>query len=143
MSDKLEANGYMFGKGVYLADISTKSANYCCADSSGNTALLLLCEAELGMPSLKLNDAAYDAGEQAAKQGCISTWGVGQTTPKGWKDAGCVHPGLKGVTMPDIKDEPGPSNEPGACLQYDEFICYAVEQVRLRYLLRVNMGSGY
>lgn len=95
------------------------------------------------MPSLKLTNAASNAGEQAAKQGCISTWGVGQTTPKGWKDAGCVQPELEGVTMPDVKDEPGPSNEPGAYLQYDEFICYAVEQVRLRYLLRVKMGSGY
>lgn len=24
-------NGYMFGKGIYLADIVSKSANYCCA----------------------------------------------------------------------------------------------------------------
>ncbi len=131
----------MFGKGIYLADISTKSANYCAASASGGTGLLLLCEAELGMPPLKLKDAAYDAGEQAAEQGCISTWGVGQTTPKGWKDAGCLHPDLEGVSMPDVKEEPGPSTENDVALRYDEFICYAVEQVRLRYLLRVKMND--
>lgn len=27
-------NGYMFGKGIYLADIVSKSANYCCAGVS-------------------------------------------------------------------------------------------------------------
>ena len=133
----------MFGKGIYLADISTKSANYCAASNSGNTGLLLLCEAELGTPSLRLKDAAYDAGEQAAEKGCISTWGVGRTTPKGWKDARCLHPDLEGVSMPDVKEEPGPSSEDGVYLLYNEFICYTVEQVRLRYLLRVTMNDGY
>lgn len=62
------------------------------------------------------------------------------TAPKGWKDANCVHKSLKGVLMPDVKEEPGPVNEPGAYLQYDEFIAYAVEQVKLRYLLRVKIN---
>lgn len=43
-------NGYAFGKGIYLADLSTKSANYCLSGMSGGTGLLLLCEAELGNP---------------------------------------------------------------------------------------------
>jgi len=34
-------SGYMFGKGVYLADMSSKSANYCAHHSSGNVGLLL------------------------------------------------------------------------------------------------------
>lgn len=35
------ASGYMFGKGVYLADMSSKSANYCNHGSSGGVGLLL------------------------------------------------------------------------------------------------------
>jgi poly [ADP-ribose] polymerase 2/3/4 len=93
------------------------------------------------MPSLKLTDAAYDADEQARQQGCISTWGVGSIAPKGWKDAKVVHPDLEGVVMPDVSTEPGPSHESGAYLVYDEFICYAVDQVRLRYLFRVKMDE--
>ena len=36
--------GYMFGKGVYFADMVSKSANYCCTTRSNNIGLLLLCE---------------------------------------------------------------------------------------------------
>ena len=36
--------GYMFGKGVYFADVSSKSANYCYATKSKNVGLILLCE---------------------------------------------------------------------------------------------------
>ena len=92
-------SGYMFGKGVYLADISTKSANYCWASSSGNVGLLLLCEAELGKPMLELKYSSYSADQEAKAIGGLSTWGKGRYVPKGWKDAGCVHESLKGVTM--------------------------------------------
>lgn len=134
-------SGYMFGKGIYLADISTKSAGYCAAHSSGGTGLLLLCEAELGNPALKLTGAAYDAGEQAANQGKISTHGLGSTVPQAWKDAGCVHDELKGVQMPDvISKPPGQSTEVlNFGLLYNEYIVYDVAQVRLRYLFRVQM----
>lgn len=44
-------NGYMFGKGIYLADIVSKSANYCCAGVSSSfspfTSLLLHVTVEL------------------------------------------------------------------------------------------------
>lgn len=35
--------GYMFGKGVYFADMVTKSANYCFTNQMANTGLMLLC----------------------------------------------------------------------------------------------------
>lgn len=40
--------GYMFGKGVYFADMVSKSANYCFTNSFSNTGLMLLCEVALG-----------------------------------------------------------------------------------------------
>jgi poly [ADP-ribose] polymerase len=92
-------SGYMFGKGIYLADMSSKSANYCCAYSSGGTALLLLCEAELGDPMHELTDSSYTAGEDAKAKGMHSTWGKGQTAPSKWKDAECVNPTLAGCMM--------------------------------------------
>ncbi|KAL2159038.1 hypothetical protein VTH06DRAFT_2797 [Thermothelomyces fergusii] len=132
-------SGYMFGKGIYLADMASKSANYCCSYISGGTALLLLCEAELGDPMQKLVDASYHAGEEAKKKGMVSTWGQGSTGPKKWKDASCVHPSLAGVMMPDTSVPPGPTNVKGATLYYNEYICYDVAQVRLRYLFRIRM----
>ncbi|RMD41428.1 hypothetical protein DV735_g3713, partial [Chaetothyriales sp. CBS 134920] len=109
--------GYAFGKGVYLADCSTKSANYCHSSMSGGTGLLLLCEAELANPLTK---------------------GVGRTVPLKWKDAECVSPDLKGVLMPD--GPPGDNKDQKiGYLQYNEYICYDVAQLKLRYLLRVAM----
>lgn len=92
-------SGYMFGKGIYLADMSSKSANYCCAYNSGGHALLLLCEAELGQPMYELTGASYNAGEDALKNGSVATWGKGMTGPQVWKDAGSVHPSLAGIAM--------------------------------------------
>jgi len=36
--------GYMFGKGVYFADMFSKSANYCYANHAAPAGVLLLCE---------------------------------------------------------------------------------------------------
>lgn len=133
------ATGYMFGKGIYLADMSSKSANYCCPYISDGTALLLLCEAELGKPMRELTSHDYNAAENAKNDGCWSTFGKGQTGPSLWTDASCLHPSLKGVKMPATdRTPPGPT---GVCstLYYNEYICYDVSQVRLRYLFRVKM----
>jgi hypothetical protein len=40
----------MFGKGIYTADMVTKSANYCHATPENPYGLLLLCEVALGKP---------------------------------------------------------------------------------------------
>jgi poly [ADP-ribose] polymerase 2/3/4 len=92
-------SGYMFGKGIYLADMSSKSAGYCCSYISGGHALLLLCEAELGDPMQKLTSASYNAGDDAKAKGMHSTWGQGRTGPSKWVDAGSVHESLKGIKM--------------------------------------------
>jgi poly [ADP-ribose] polymerase len=132
-------SGYMFGKGIYLADMSSKSANYCCPYSSNGHALLLLCEAELGNPMQVLTNASSSAGETAKAQGMLSTWGQGTTGPSLWKDAECVHPSLKGTKMPNTTAKPGFTGVQNASLLYNEYIAYDVAQVRLRYLFRVRM----
>ncbi|PVH76827.1 PARP-domain-containing protein [Cadophora sp. DSE1049] len=132
-------SGYMFGKGIYLADMSSKSANYCCSHISNGHVLLLLCEAELGDPKQELTDASYSAGEDAKAKGMISTWGMGMTGPKVWKDAEAVHPSLKGIKIPDVTTPPDHTGVPDAYLMYNEYITYDVAQVRLRYLFRVRM----
>ncbi|KAL7963444.1 poly polymerase catalytic domain-containing protein [Trichoderma compactum] len=132
-------SGYMFGKGIYLADMSSKSANYCCSYISGGQALLLLCEAKLGDPMQQLTNASYNADTSAKSQGMESTWGMGLTAPPKWKDAGEVHESLEGIQIPDISAKPCATNVDGAYLMYNEYICYDVAQVKLRYLLRVQM----
>ncbi|KAF9883648.1 hypothetical protein FE257_003082 [Aspergillus nanangensis] len=130
-------NGYMFGKGVYLADMSSKSANYCCSGSSANMGLLLLCDVELGQKMLELESSNYNAGEDAKKSGRIATLGQGSTIPGAWKDAGCVNANLEGVSMPNV--EVDAKTKARACLMYNEYIVYDVAQIRQRYLFQVNM----
>ncbi|KAK9281901.1 hypothetical protein L1049_004808 [Liquidambar formosana] len=70
--------GYMFGKGVYFADMFSKSANYCYANSAATAGVLLLCEVALGdMAELLSANSSADK----LPQGKLSTKGVGATAP--------------------------------------------------------------
>lgn len=125
--------GYMFGKGIYFADMSSKSANYCFATQSNHVGLLLLCEVALGDCN-ELLDADYEAHKLPA--GKHSTKGVGQTGPDP-KNAVT----LDGMTVPM-----GPGVKTGVCnpngysLLYNEFIVYNPAQTRMRYLLRIQFN---
>ncbi|KAL8737665.1 MAG: hypothetical protein Q9181_001455 [Wetmoreana brouardii] len=134
-------NGYAFGKGVYLADISSKSAQYCAPGMSGGTGLLLLIEAELGKPMYEIPTGNSMAEEDCKKHNCISTLGVGRTAPQGWTDAEIVHESLKGVQIPDVSKGIGDNTAANAngYLMYNEYICYNIAQLRLKYLFRVGM----
>ena len=57
--------GYMFGKGVYFADMVSKSANYCFTTRANNTGILLLGEVALGTPNHLLS-SKYDADKLPA-----------------------------------------------------------------------------
>ena len=52
--------GYMFGKGIYFADMVSKSANYCFTSKNNNVGILLLCEVALGNTN-NLTSACYTA----------------------------------------------------------------------------------
>jgi poly [ADP-ribose] polymerase len=125
----------MFGKGVYFADMSSKSANYCCAEDSGGKGLLLLSEVALG-PLYEVYGGDYYARENARKRGKLSTLGKGQVIHSEWKDARSVHPDLKGVGMPNGA---AGYNVAQASLMYNEYIVYDVSQIRLRYLFFLDI----
>ncbi|KAG9223226.1 hypothetical protein CCMSSC00406_0000085 [Pleurotus cornucopiae] len=130
--------GYMFGKGVYFADMMSKSANYCYSYLSNNVGLLLLCEVAV-KPFYERTDAQYDADIHCKSANARATKGIGKTQPLQWKDAGEAldNEELKGCHMPD---SPGQNVDiPGVYLQYNEYIVYDPSQIRLRYLLMVQM----
>ncbi len=126
------ASGYMFGKGVYFADMVSKSANYCFASNSENTGLLLLCRVAVGKPR-NLYHADFNAGN--LPKGAHSTKGVGQTAPgesTAVKFRNMVVPIGPGV----------PTNELGCSLLYNEFIVYDVNQVKIEYLVNLKFKYG-
>uniref|UniRef100_A0A3Q3JKB7 Poly [ADP-ribose] polymerase n=1 Tax=Monopterus albus TaxID=43700 RepID=A0A3Q3JKB7_MONAL len=123
--------GYMFGKGIYFADMSSKSANYCFSSQHNTVGLLLLCEVALGDCN-ELLDADYEANNLPA--GKHSTKGLGQTAPDPKNSVT-----LDGVIVPmgpGVKT--GLGKNTGYSLLYNEFIVYNPAQTRMRYLLQIQ-----
>lgn len=135
-------NGYMFGKGVYFADCSAKSAPFCYPRQTGFLGLLLLCEVDVGpVPMFEQERSNKDAAEESRAAGKTTTLGMGSFTPGKWKDAGCINEKLSGVQMPDFSQNDGfayslnDSLIDGRHLLFNEYIAYDVRQIRVRYLL--------
>ncbi|KDQ63539.1 hypothetical protein JAAARDRAFT_29557 [Jaapia argillacea MUCL 33604] len=131
------ASGYMFGKGVYFADMMSKSVGYCHASMSDQTGLLLLCEV-VAKPFLEEVVGNYDADEDCMLGNKMSTKGMGKREPAAWQDAGEVlgRDDLRGCHMPTGRRKRG---HPDAFLRYNEYIVYDVAQIRLRYLLMIKI----
>ncbi|CAD8206329.1 unnamed protein product [Paramecium octaurelia] len=123
--------GYMFGKGVYFADMVSKSANYCAVTKENNTGLILLCDVALGNPNEKFY-SDYHANQ--LPQGKHSTWGRGKTMPP--QSENIPFPGMPEVKVPIGKGVP--SGVPNTSLLYNEFIVYDVAQIRLKYLIKMK-----
>ncbi|KAL6271855.1 hypothetical protein ACE6H2_028766 [Prunus campanulata] len=123
--------GYMFGKGIYFADMFSKSANYCYATDGCTAGVLLLCEVALG-DMAELLTAKYDADK--LPEGKLSTKGVGGTEP----DLSQARLLDDGVVVPLGK--PKENSGPKGSLLYNEYIVYNVEQIRMRYVVQVNFN---
>jgi len=121
--------GYMFGKGIYFADMVSKSANYCSTSKRNNTGLLLLCDVALGN-MYERNKAEY---VEKLEPGLHSTKGIGKTEPDpaGSKELdGCKVPAGAGVKDSSRKTD----------LLYNEYIVYDVAQVQAKYLLQMKFN---
>ncbi|KAH8489158.1 hypothetical protein H0E87_024708 [Populus deltoides] len=123
--------GYMFGKGVYFADMFSKSANYCYANHAAPAGVLLLCEVALG-DMAELLCANYDADKLPS--GKLSTKGVGRTAPH-LSDARTLEDGVV-VPLGKPKEQRGSKGT----LLYNEYIVYNVGQIRMRYVVQVNFN---
>uniref|UniRef100_UPI001CB9A93C poly [ADP-ribose] polymerase 2 n=1 Tax=Erigeron canadensis TaxID=72917 RepID=UPI001CB9A93C len=126
--------GYMFGKGVYFADMFSKSANYCCASRQASAGVLLLCEVALG-DMAELLTADYNADK--LPPGKLSTKGVGATAP----DMSQSETLEDGVVVP--LGQPKKQLNKKASLLYNEYIAYNVDQIRMRYVVHVNFSFKY
>lgn len=113
----VSANGKQFVRGVFFADISTKSAGYC---QEKGEALMLLCEVELG------------------KLSAFSDHFIGRTVHQKWRDAGYIHPSFKGTKVPDVHaGTKASASYPG--LYHSEYVARIPAQIRQRYLFHVNI----
>ncbi|VDN42387.1 unnamed protein product [Dibothriocephalus latus] len=120
--------GYMFGKGIYFADMSSKSANYCYPSHEMPQGCLLLCEVALG----KMHECSR-ADDSKLKGEYNSRKGVGATCP----DPDTYYTDENGVVCPTGQPK---STAVSGHLLYNEFIVYNTAQVKQKYLVWVNFN---
>ncbi|XP_014212183.1 poly [ADP-ribose] polymerase [Copidosoma floridanum] len=126
--------GYMFGKGIYFADMVSKSANYCCTNTQSPTGLLLLCDVALG----NMYECYHADYVTKLPHGTHSTWGRGQTQPDPTQSVKLK----KGVEVPCGPGIPADLKQSSSLL-YNEFIVYDVAQVKVDYLVKMNFKYKY
>lgn len=120
--------GYMFGKGVYFADLVSKSAQYCFTDKKNPVGLMLLSEVALG-EVYELKKATY---MEKPPEGKHSTKGLGKKVPE---ESGYVK-WRNDVIVPCGK--PVSSKVKASELMYNEYIVYNTAQVKMQFLLKVR-----
>ncbi|XP_059217657.1 poly [ADP-ribose] polymerase-like [Stomoxys calcitrans] len=125
--------GYMFGKGIYFADMVSKSANYCCTSKQNSTGFMLLSEVALG-DMLECTAAKYVTKLPAGKHSCF---GRGRTMPDPKesiiREDGVEIPLGKPIDNANLKSS----------LLYNEFIVYDIAQVNIQYMFRMNFKYKY
>ncbi|XP_036406420.1 poly [ADP-ribose] polymerase 1 isoform X2 [Megalops cyprinoides] len=119
--------GYMFGKGVYFADMVSKSANYCHTSQSDPVGLILLGEVALG----NMHELKKASHITKLPKGKHSVKGLGRTAPD---PSATVM--LDGVQVPLGRGTN--TNIDDTSLLYNEYIVYDVAQVNLKYLLKIK-----
>uniref|UniRef100_A0AAG5CZP2 Poly [ADP-ribose] polymerase n=1 Tax=Anopheles atroparvus TaxID=41427 RepID=A0AAG5CZP2_ANOAO len=120
--------GYMFGKGIYFADMVSKSANYCCTNPADPKGLMLLCEVALG----GMQEYTHAHNVKKLPTGKQSVKGIGRTQP----DPSATHTRPDGVEIPLGKGVT--KEELNSSLLYNEFVVYNVAQVNCQYLLKMK-----
>lgn len=125
--------GYMFGKGVYFADMVSKSANYCRTSKTDNIALMLLCEVALG----NMYELKHSLYVNPLPKGKHSTKGLGRTCP----DPSASFTTPEGVVIPMGKGIDSGVN--GSSLLYNEFIVYDTAQINMKYLLKMRFNYKF
>ncbi|KAJ8274754.1 hypothetical protein COCON_G00093790 [Conger conger] len=121
--------GYMFGKGVYFADMVSKSANYCHTSQSDPVGLILLGEVALG----NMHELKKASHITKLPKGKHSVKGLGRNAP----DPSATVT-LDGVQVPLGKGIN--TNIEDTSLLYNEYIVYDVAQVNLKYLLKIKFN---
>ncbi|KJE92093.1 polymerase [Capsaspora owczarzaki ATCC 30864] len=121
-------SGYRFGKGVYFADMCDKSIGYC-RGGANQPILMMLCEVSLGTQKELFRDQYMEK----PLPGSDSTKAMGRWIPD---PKSTIKIENDSITVPMGK--PFDSKVSSSCT-HDELIVYDIAQVRIRYLLRINL----
>ena len=121
------SSGYLYGKGVYFADLSQKSSHYCYPVN--NEALILLGEVSLGKEDER-DDTDYNL-PKTIKEGTNSVHALGRLVPSNGEN-------INGDVFVPYGDANVNEKLSSYCSDFSEFIVYDVDQIKLRYLLKIK-----
>ncbi|XP_055300035.1 poly [ADP-ribose] polymerase-like [Sitodiplosis mosellana] len=120
------ANGYMYNKGIYFADVASKAANYCIKDNNVDVGLMLLCEVALGQTQDHYFAKNNLTGLPNAKQQSVRACGITVPTKNAMIDGvNVASGGLQRVSYQ-------------SALLYNEYVVYDPTQVRIKYLVKLK-----
>ncbi|CAI2350651.1 unnamed protein product [Caenorhabditis sp. 36 PRJEB53466] len=132
------SNGYMFGKGVYFTDMFSKSFFYCRAKQTKEEVYLLLCDVALGTPSIVF--AAQNLSAEKLPAGTHSVHAIGRECPH---EIGTVlHKDGFEIPTGHRKTQLHGQHGVNFHLLYNEYIVYDVDQIELKYLVRVRVHEA-
>ena len=120
------SSGYLYGKGVYFADMAQKSSHYCYPVN--DEALILLGEVSLGKEDIR-HSTDYQL-PRTMKEGTNSVHSLGGLEPSGGEK-------INGDVFIPYGDAEK-SNENSYYSDFAEYIVYNVDQIKLRYLLKIK-----
>ncbi|CAL8135943.1 unnamed protein product [Orchesella dallaii] len=137
------AKNQMFGTGIYFADRSSKSANYCLPTLNptrikGDTAYMFLCDVAVGKwynsknPKPEVTEAPVVQTKSGTTKPCASVKCTGEYIPDESENVnfnGCLIP--LGKTIKNDKFEE-------YSVKFNEFIVYDSNRVRTKYLVKVE-----
>jgi len=136
------ATGYFLGKGVYFADISSKSIEYCHPTKENPYVLLLLCEVALGRP-FQVAHTKYVTKEDLDLAGYHSVKGCGEFAPDNAYDLvmSNANDGMSNYKVILSNGKEVPSGIAYSELKHNEYVVYDVSQIKARYLVLVKVNS--
>ena len=142
--------GYLFGKGIYLADMYEKSIGYCDTFQEKNSdpkkrknySFILLCEAALGnIYNAKKSDLDVE-NLPFLKEGYNSLKSVSYSGPDHNKNFVCN----SGIIIPlgNIVDyQQGKNDFNSMITSQPEYVVYNTAQVKIRYIVQVERNGYY
>jgi len=129
-------SGYAFGKGIYFADMLSKSFQYC-RTRQGESSFLLLAEVALG----NMHEVYSPNYFEGPPSGFNSVVGLG-TQYSDFSEAIVLPNGVRIPIKPPKYNQfyttEGNQQQQYRSLPHNEYIVYNTSQVRLRYLVELN-----
>jgi len=117
--------GKMFGQGIYLTNVFSKSVGYTACETSNNIGALLLCEVALGNQLVKSAADYTITYDNLKKNGHDSVYGIGNYSSVDFTL-------YKDIKIPNY---PLMESQETTSLIYDEMIIYNINQLKIRYLV--------